>query len=162
MKKIKEGDLVYHTGDKLHEFPYVVKSIELHCKNDRKKIYKAIVNPILNGRIDNTVTVLYFDSSINKVECVHARSTKLITEQIMYNMTYRTALDVQWSYAAWKNILNGFEKGIDIVRLNDAMGNIIFVKITDCHQVTIPNCNDRKDNVHSWVPRIRITIDKLL
>lgn len=77
-------------------------------------------------------------------------------------MTYRTALDVQWSYAAWKNILNGFEKGIDIVRLNDAMGNIIFVKITDCHQVTIPNCNDRKDNVHSWVPRIRITIDKLL
>lgn len=162
MKKIKEGDLVYHTGDKLHEFPYVVKSIELYCKNDRKKIYKAIVNPILNGRIDKTVTVLYFDSSINKVDCVHARSTKLITEQIMFNMTRRSSIEIQWSYASWKNILKAFDQGIDIVRLNDSMGNIIFVRISKCDCVQIPNCNDRKDNNHSWITRIRITIDKLL
>lgn len=159
VKHAKVGDIVYHVNDKLKENAYIVVLRDTVTNKKGEKIYKYLVNPITNGRQDKTITIYFYEFSLVPVSFIKGRSTKLITERLLFN---RNNVTIQWGYPVWKNILNGFEKGMNIVRFTDTFGDVIYATIRQCETIMIPNCNDRKDNCHSFIPRIRITIGRLL
>lgn len=162
-KKLKVGDLVYHENDKLKEYPYIIKDVKFSPLYTKQKIYQCLVSPVYGGRIDNTTVIYFYNYSLVKKDFKAARSAPLITKQLVFNSRpCISGLELQWSYKCWKPVLDAFEKGTDIVRFTDSWGEVLYVKIKKCVCVEIPNMNDRKDDVHSFVKRIRITIDRLL
>lgn len=164
MKHANVGDVVYHINDKLKENAYVVVLRDTVLNRKGEKIYKYLVNPITNGRQDKTITIYFYESSLVLVPFTKTRSTKLITERMLYNMLEIClyGMEIQWCYKSWKNIIKGLDNGINIVRFTDSYSNVVYAIVTEAKVINIPNCNDRKDDIHSYVSRVRIKIQRLL